>query len=135
MRVKLRKPPPPAPTASAIGPCPTVIKIVGRPGTGRLPSTIAPPDHPHAVTCDVFIDVYLCCPFPSRDVLDEIWDLNGSVSGSFPTYFSSYICLSIFTAKLEKRTQAFEMRCYRWLLNIPYKDHISKEPLVNTMNS
>ena len=25
---------PPAPTASAIGPCPTVIKIVGRPGTG-----------------------------------------------------------------------------------------------------
>ena len=37
---------PPAPTASAIGPCPTVIKIVGRPGTGSLPSTIAPPDHP-----------------------------------------------------------------------------------------
>ena len=46
MRVKVSKPPPPAPTASAIGPCPTVIKIVGRPGTGRLPSTIAPPDHP-----------------------------------------------------------------------------------------
>ena len=37
---------PPAPTASAIGPCPTVIKIVERPGTGSLPSTIAPPDHP-----------------------------------------------------------------------------------------
>ena len=37
---------PPAPTASAIGPCPTVIKIVGRPGTGSLPSTTAPPDHP-----------------------------------------------------------------------------------------
>ena len=36
---------PPAPTASAIGPCPTVIKIVGRPGTGSLPSFIAPPDH------------------------------------------------------------------------------------------
>ena len=32
MRVKMSKPPPPAPTASAIGPCPTVIKIVGRPG-------------------------------------------------------------------------------------------------------
>ena len=29
------------------GPCPTVIKIVGRPGIGNLPSTIAPPDnHP-----------------------------------------------------------------------------------------
>ena len=27
-------------------PCSAVIKIVGRPGTGRLPSTIAPPDHP-----------------------------------------------------------------------------------------
>ena len=36
----------PAPTASAVGPCPTVIIIVGRPGTGSLPSTIAPPDHP-----------------------------------------------------------------------------------------
>ena len=37
---------PPAPTASAVGPCPPVIQIVGRPGTGSLPSTIAPPDHP-----------------------------------------------------------------------------------------
>ena len=49
VRVKMSKPPPPAPTASAIGPCPTVIKIVGRPGTGSLPSTIAPPDHPPPV--------------------------------------------------------------------------------------
>ena len=46
MRVKMSKQPPPAPTASAVGPCPTVIQIVGRPGTGSLPSTIAPPDHP-----------------------------------------------------------------------------------------
>ena len=45
MRVKMSKQPPPAPTASAVGPCPTVIQIVGRPGTGSLPSTIAPPDH------------------------------------------------------------------------------------------
>ena len=37
---------PPALTASAVGPCPTVIQIVGRPGTGSLPRTIAPPDHP-----------------------------------------------------------------------------------------
>ena len=42
----MSKQPPPAPTASAIGPCPTVIQIVGRPGTGSLPSTIAPPHHP-----------------------------------------------------------------------------------------
>ena len=42
----MSKQPPPAPTASAVGPCRTVIKIVGRPGTGSLPSTFAPPDHP-----------------------------------------------------------------------------------------
>ena len=46
MRIKMFKQPPPAPTASAVGPSPTVIQIVGRPGTGSLPSTIAPPDHP-----------------------------------------------------------------------------------------
>ena len=46
MRVKMSKQPPPAPTASAVGPCPTEIQIVGRPDTGSLPSTIAPPDHP-----------------------------------------------------------------------------------------
>ena len=32
----MSKQPPPAPTASAVGPCPTVIQIVGRPGTGWL---------------------------------------------------------------------------------------------------
>ena len=31
MRVKMSKQPPPAPTASTIGPCPTVSQIVGRP--------------------------------------------------------------------------------------------------------
>ena len=45
MRVKMSKQPPPAPTASAVGPCPTVVQLVGRPGTGSLPNTIAPPDH------------------------------------------------------------------------------------------
>ena len=35
----MSKQPPPAPTASAVGPCPTVIQIVRRPGTGSLPST------------------------------------------------------------------------------------------------
>ena len=44
MRVKMSKQPPSAPTASAVGPCPTEIQIVGRPGTGNLPSTIAPPE-------------------------------------------------------------------------------------------
>ena len=45
MRVKTSKQPPPAPTTSTVGPCPTVMQIVGRPSTGSLPSTIAP-DHP-----------------------------------------------------------------------------------------
>ena len=45
-RVKMSKQPPPAPTESAIDPCPTFIQNVGRPGTGSLPRTIAPPDHP-----------------------------------------------------------------------------------------
>ena len=31
------------------------------------------------------------------------------------------------TAELEKRTQAFEMRCYRRLLNISYKDHLTND--------
>ena len=31
------------------------------------------------------------------------------------------------TAELEKRTQAFEMRCYRRRLNISYKDHVTNE--------
>ena len=31
------------------------------------------------------------------------------------------------TAELEKRTEAFEMRCYRRLLNISYKDHDTNE--------
>ena len=42
----MSKQPPPAPTASTIGPCPTIIQIVGRPGIGSLPRTIAPPDLP-----------------------------------------------------------------------------------------
>ena len=34
---------PPAPTASAIGPCLSIIQIVGCPGTGSLPRIIALP--------------------------------------------------------------------------------------------
>ena len=41
MRVKMSKQPPSAPNTSAVGPCPTVIQIVGRPRTGSLPSAIA----------------------------------------------------------------------------------------------
>ena len=49
MRVKMSKQPQPAPTASAVDPCPTVFPIVGRPGTGSLLGTFAPPDHPNVI--------------------------------------------------------------------------------------
>ena len=39
-----------------------------------------------AVAGDVHDGVVLCCPFFSRDVLDEFWDLIESVSEGFPTY-------------------------------------------------
>ena len=39
----MSKQPPPAPTVSAVGPCPTAIQIVGRPSTGFYP---APSHHP-----------------------------------------------------------------------------------------
>ena len=41
-----------------------------------------------------------------------------------------YTCESwTLTAELEKKTQAFEMRCYHRLLNISYKDHIISEDI------
>ena len=39
-----------------------------------------------------------------------------------------YACESrTLTAELYKRTQAFEMRCYRRLLNISYNNHVTNE--------
>ena len=39
-----------------------------------------------------------------------------------------YACESwTLTAELEIRTQAFDLRCYRRLLNISYKDHVTNE--------
>ena len=71
----MSKQPPPAPTVSAVGPCPTVIQIVGRPGSGSLPSTIAPPDHPRLPRksvvrlpdrLDMTLDVYCGCKTPTQ---------------------------------------------------------------------
>ena len=42
----MSKQPPPAPTASTEGPCPTLSKLVGRPGTGSFAQhhrTLRPP--------------------------------------------------------------------------------------------
>ena len=41
----------------------------------------------------------------------------------------------ILTADLDKRTQAFEMRSYRRLLNISYKDHVTNEEVRREIQS
>ena len=41
----MSKQPIPAPSASAVGPCPYIIQV-RKPRTGSLPSTIVPSDHP-----------------------------------------------------------------------------------------
>ena len=47
---------------------------------------------------------------------------------SFVISIFLYACESLtLTAELDKRTQAFDMRCYRRLLNISYKDHVTNE--------
>ena len=67
--------------------------------------------------------------------LKPIWRDNNITLGSKAKLMRSII-ISIFlyaceswtlTAELEKRTQAFDMRCYRRLLNISYKDHVINE--------
>ena len=41
-----------------------------------------------------------------------------------------YACESwTLTAELQRRIQAMEMRCYRKILHIPYKDHVTNEEL------
>ena len=67
--------------------------------------------------------------------LNPIWKDNNISLGSKVKLMRSLV-ISIFlyaceswtlTAELEKRTQAFEMRCYRRLLNISYKDNVTNE--------
>ena len=47
---------------------------------------------------------------------------------SLVTSIFLYACqLSTLTAELQRRIQAMEMRCYRKILHIPYKDHVTNE--------
>ena len=47
---------------------------------------------------------------------------------SLVTSISLYACESwTLTAELQRRIQALEMRCYRKILGISYKDHITNE--------
>ena len=67
--------------------------------------------------------------------LKPIWRDNNISLGSKVKLMRSLV-ISIFLyaceswtlpAELEKRTQAFEMKCYRRLLSISYKDHVTNE--------
>ena len=81
----------------------------------------------------------------------SIWRDNNISLGSKVKLMCSF-AISIFlnaceswtlTAELEKRMQAFEMRCYRRLLNLSFKDYVTNEevrrkiqaPLENMANS
>ena len=47
-----------------------------------------------------------------------------------------YVCESwTLTAEVERRIQALEMRCYRRLLNISYKDHVTNEEVRNRIQN
>ena len=47
-----------------------------------------------------------------------------------------YACESwILTAEIERRIQALEMRCYRRLLKISYKDHVTNEEVRNRIQN
>ena len=47
---------------------------------------------------------------------------------SLVTSIFLYACESwTLTAELERRIQAMEMRCYRKILHISYKDHVTNE--------
>ena len=67
--------------------------------------------------------------------LKPIWKDNNISLGSKVKLMRSlvisillYSCeLWTLSSGLEKRTQAFEMRCFRRLLNISYKDHVTNE--------
>ena len=39
------------------------------------------------------------------------------------------------TAEIERRSQALEIRCYRWLLNISYKKHVTNEEVRNRIQN
>ena len=50
------------------------------------------------------------------------------------TFF--FACESwILTAEIDRRIQALEMRCYRRLLNISYKDHVTNEEVRNRIQN
>ena len=75
--------------------------------------------------------------------LKPIWRDNNKSLGSKVKLMRSLV-ISIFlytceswtlTAELQKRTQAFEMRCYRRLMNVSYKDHVTNEEVLRKIQA
>ena len=75
--------------------------------------------------------------------LKPIWrDINISLGSKFKLVCSLVISIFLYaceswtlTVELEKRTQAFEMRCYQRLLIISYKDHVTKEEVLRKIHA
>ena len=71
--------------------------------------------------------------------LKIIWrDKNISLASKVKLMLSTflYACESwTLTAEIERRIQALEMRCYRRLLNISYKDHVTNEEVRNRIQN
>ena len=86
MVVKMSKQPPPAPTASAVGPCPTIIQIVGRPGTESLPGTIAPPNHPSLMNNSCLVSEIFLHPKYPKYTLSPLYPINYFGSDYFITF-------------------------------------------------
>ena len=62
--------------------------------------------------------------------IDKCISLNSKIRlmRSLVTSIFLYACESwTLTAELQRRIQAMEMRCYRKVLNISYKDHVTNE--------
>ena len=71
-------------------------------------------------------------------ILKPVW-IDKSISlcskirlmGYFVTSIFLYACESwTLTAELQRRIQAMEMRCYRKILHISYKDHVTNEQAI-----
>ena len=67
--------------------------------------------------------------------LKPVWkDRNISLSSKIPLIRSLVACIFLYaceswtlTAELQRRIQAMEMRCYRKILHIPFKDRVTNE--------
>ena len=60
-------------------PLPYCIQIVGRTGTGSLPSTIAPPDHPKESKKKSWKQYV--CKLNSRTSIKKVWDMVRKIQG------------------------------------------------------